>query len=754
MLRQETLGRVRRVVALAAVGGLFIAVADSNSAGAQSAPAVSAVSPTSGPVTGGTTVIIRGSSFTGATAVDVGATSAPFVVISDTSIKATTPAEPVGTVDVTVTTPDGTSATSGADQFTFTPPTVTAVRPTSGPVTGGTTVTVRGSGFTGATAVEFGSTSAPFVVVSDTSIKATTPAEPVGAVDVTVTTPDGSSATSGADQFTFTPPTVTAVRPHSGPATGGTSVVITGSGFTGATIVDFGTTSASFVVTSDTSITATTPEESVGMVDVRVTTPDGTSDVGGADEFTFTAVTVTGVNPRSGPETGGSVIAITGIGLAAVTAVTFGPTPASTFTIHSDTSITATAPAELPGKVDITVSTPSGTSGTRAVEKFTYLVVPTVVSAVSPTSGATKGGTTVTIVGKNLGGTTTVYFGTAPASSFRINSDTSITAVSPPEAAGKIDVWVTGPGGTSIKKKEDRFTFVAPAPLPPTVSAIRPDSGPTTGGTTVTLTGTNFTGVTSVRFGTVAASSFTVDSATSISAVTADGMAGTVNVTVTTPGGTSPTNSVDHFTFVVPPPSVTGISPTSGPSTGGTKLTISGVNLKGATAVDFGTEPASSFTVRSNSSVTAVAPASAPAEVDVTVTTGGGRSATGAADRFTFLPPRPTVTTLTPDSGPTTGGTVVIITGTGFSGASSVEFATVSAAFVVKSNTSITATTPAEPKGKVDVIVVTAGGASAGGSADRFSFTTPAATVVRIGHAAGHGLGDVAPPRVPALWRT
>jgi hypothetical protein len=508
-------------------------------------------------------------------------------------------------------------------------------------------------------------------------------------------------------------------------------VVITGTGFTGSTIVDFGATSASFVVTSDTSITATAPEESVGMVDVRVTTPDGTSAVGEADEFTFTAVTVTGVSPRSGPESGGTTIALTGIGFTAVTAVSFGPTSASSFTINSDTSITATAPSALPGKVDVTVTTPSGTSETHTADRFTYLLVPTVVSGVSPTSGATRGGTTVIITGKNLRGTTTVYFGTTPASSFTVDSDTSITAVSPPEGAGKIDVWVTGPGGTSVKRSKDRFTFVATPPPPPTVSAIRPGSGPTTGGTTVTLTGTNLTGATYVRFGKVAASSFTVDSATTISAATAAETAGTVDVTVTTPGGTSPTNSVDHFTFIVPPPTVTGISPTSGPSTGGTTVTISGMNLTGATTVDFGTSPASSFTVRSGSSISVRAPAAAPGEVDVTVTTGGGKSATGATDRFTFLPSRPTVTGLSPDSGPTTGGTVVTITGTGFSGTSGVEFGTVSASFVVKSNTSIMATAPAESKGKVNVTVATAGGASAAGTADRFSFTKPASTGYR-----------------------
>ena len=86
-----------------------------------------------------------------------------------------------------------------------TAPAVTAVSPTSGPLAGGTTVTITGSGFTGATAVNFGSTPASsFTVNSDSQITATSPAAAgVGPVDVTVTTPDGTSVTGAADQYTY-----------------------------------------------------------------------------------------------------------------------------------------------------------------------------------------------------------------------------------------------------------------------------------------------------------------------------------------------------------------------------------------------------------------------------------------------------------------------------------------------------------------------------------------------------------------------
>ena len=103
-------------------------------------------------------------------------------------------------------------------------------------------------GFTGATAVDFGTTAATNVtVVSNTAITADSPAG-TGVVDVTVTTPGGKSATSAADQFTYiAAPAVTGLSPTSGPAAGGTLVTITGTSFTGATAVDFGTTAATNV---------------------------------------------------------------------------------------------------------------------------------------------------------------------------------------------------------------------------------------------------------------------------------------------------------------------------------------------------------------------------------------------------------------------------------------------------------------------------------------------------------------------------
>jgi hypothetical protein len=147
-----------------------------------------------------------GTGFTPSSTVTFGGAAATAVTyVSTTALSVISPPGE-GLADVVVTTVGGSSATSTADEFFYgSPPTVTGLSVRRGPASGGTVLTVTGTGFTGATSVGFGGLPATaFTVESDTEIQATTPAEPAGTVDVTVTTPAGGSASSSADQFTFT----------------------------------------------------------------------------------------------------------------------------------------------------------------------------------------------------------------------------------------------------------------------------------------------------------------------------------------------------------------------------------------------------------------------------------------------------------------------------------------------------------------------------------------------------------------------
>jgi hypothetical protein len=266
-----------------------------------SLPVVTGINPTSGAADGGDTVTVTGTGFTGATSVLFGSVPGTnLTVASDTQLTVTSPPPNAsGTIDVTVTTSAGTSAASAADQFTYVAaaaaPTVTGINPTSGAAGGGDTVTVTGTGFTGATSVLFGSVPGTnLTVASDTQLTVTSPAANAsGTVDVTVTTPAGTSATSAADQFTYLTgaalPVVAGVSPVSGSAAGGDSVTVTGSGFTGATAVDFGTAAATIQPGgSDSQLTVTSPAANAsGAVDVTVTTTAGTSATSAADQFTY-----------------------------------------------------------------------------------------------------------------------------------------------------------------------------------------------------------------------------------------------------------------------------------------------------------------------------------------------------------------------------------------------------------------------------------------------------------------------------------
>ncbi|MFJ9448070.1 IPT/TIG domain-containing protein [Kitasatospora sp. NPDC101235] len=155
------------------------------------------------------------------------------------------------------------------------------------------------------------------------------------------------------------------------------------------------------------------------------------------------------------------------------------------------------------------------------------------VTGVSPAHGPVAGGTTVTLTGKYLAGTTAVTIGGVPATDVTVVNRSTVTATVPAHAAGAVDVTATVAGRDLAAGK---YTYDAPAPV---VTAVAPDHGPLAGGTTVTLTGTNLTGTTAVNFGTVPATAFTVDSDTQITATVPTGTApGAVDVTVTTPAGT------------------------------------------------------------------------------------------------------------------------------------------------------------------------------------------------------------------------
>jgi hypothetical protein len=278
-------------------------------------------------------------------------------------------------------------------------------------------------------------------------------------------------------------------------------------------------------------------------------------------------------------------------------------------------------------------------------------------------------------------------------------------------------VAATNPIGTS--HGTDR-TFATPA-NPPVVLSVAPSAGPTAGGTQITISGTALQEAGSVHVG-AASATFQVLSPTSLTATTPPG-AGTADVTVTTPEGTSLAGAADRFTYL-PAPSVTKVSPKKAPSRGGTGITITGSNLGQVTDVSFGGVPATSFTVASPTSIVAFAPAHTTGTVDIRVAGAGGASTISSKDRFSYE--APAITGISPGTGPAAGGTFVTVSGSGFSvvpGATVLMFGkTAGSAVTCSSISQCSALSPAARVGAVDVVATVAGKKSPKGTSDRFTY--------------------------------
>jgi hypothetical protein len=509
-------------------------------------PYVTTVVPDRGPETGNTLVTITGGAFTGSTGVTFdGTPGTSFTVVNDNTITVRTPAHIPATVDAVILHPNGPSV---ATPFVYTALiAVTDIDPNFGPTAGGTPTDIFGSCFTSATGVTFGGTAGTsFTVVDDGHITVVSPPHASGAVDVVV---QGTVACGGAvtvpGGFTYvTPaaPTISALTPDNGPESGGTPVIITGTGFTGSTGVTFGgTPGTALTVVSNTQITVTSPPHADGIVGVIVEKPAENS---GPFDFTFTPlIDIDLITPDFGPEAGGSVVTITGDCLAGAIGVLFDGVAGTAFSEIGGV-ITVTTPAGAPGFADVLVLGAPACGGPLTVPGgFQYVAVGApVITGIDPTSGPQTGGTVVTLTGTGFLGTTAVTFDGVPGTALTVVSDTEITVTTPGHAPGLADVVAQHPDGQSAPFG---FLFLAAT----TITVVDPPTGPPTGGTTVTITGSCFLGATGVFFGTTSAASFTVVSDAEIRAVSPAG-AGVVDVTVVGAPACGEAIAPDAFSYV------------------------------------------------------------------------------------------------------------------------------------------------------------------------------------------------------------
>jgi len=360
------------------------------------------------------------------------------------------------------------------------------------------------------------------------------------------------------------------------------------------------------------SIAATAPS-------LRITTSSLPS---GAVQVAYSAALAAtgGSTPYSWSVGGGTLPA--GLALSSSTgAITGTPTQAGSFSFTAQVkdSTGATASASL----DASIAPPSSP----------------VLNGISPQSGATSGGTTVTISGSNFASGATVLFGGTAAGSVKVLSSSQVQAVTPAHIAGTVDVSLAQSGQTATLSNS--FTYNA---VTPTVTGVSPDSGPTAGGTTVTISGSNFLAGALVLFGTVSTPAINI-TGTQVQVVTPAHASGLVDVSVENPGnliGKLP-GSFTYNSSTSGPPTVASVSPTSGAP--GTQVTITGTNFVSADTVSFGSTNASSTSFVSATQLTAVVPSLSAGTYGITVTDPDPASAT-LSNAFTVTAPPPATSLL------------------------------------------------------------------------------------------------------------
>jgi PKD repeat protein len=695
-------------------------------------PEVASVAPASGSSVGGELLTVTGNQFTrndaGPNLVRIGGLAALDVVtLSDTQLTCRAPAGlPGARVDVSVSNKNG-SGTLALGYRYHQRPRLDALEPASGPRDGGTLVTLRGAHFqeNGAltSAVLFdGRAASAVVVLDDGTLTCRTPsALRDGLVDVRLVNANGEAELGQAFRYASRP-VLTGLAPSSGRASGGVQVTLTGSGFNaagaGPLAVSFGGAPATEVnVLDDTRLTCRTPFLRAGTrVDVRVANQNGFALLPGAFEV-LRPPSLSSVRPEEGPVAGGTRVVISGSGLTGTRRVAFGGVAASAVLVLDDGRVECTTPPATSGAVDVTLDALAGPATLR--EGFTYGPGRVVLTRLVPAHGPSAGGPRIELEGSGFyassAGTTEVRFGGAPASGVVVLNDTRLSCVPPPGAPGAVvDVLVTNQNGNALGVRAYRYS------LQPALSGLVPASGSPFGGTSVTLTGSGFTRDEArahvVRFGGVAAEDVqVVDDATLTCRAPGGAARASVDVELVNSNGSARLAGAFRYRA---PPSLTSVSPSTGSALGGFVLTLAGADLAeegaGTTRVLFGSVEATSVSVLDGGRVTCLLPAGAAgASVDVQLVNDNGTAVLPQAFRYH---PGPAITTLAPSSGFAAGGTLVVLTGSGFrtsvSGPNAVTFGGKPARNVVTvDDTRVRAVAPlGTPGARVDLVLSNSNG--------------------------------------------
>jgi uncharacterized repeat protein (TIGR01451 family) len=418
---------------------------------------------------------------------------------------------------------------------------------------------------------------------------------------------------------------------------------------------------------------AIAPGAALGDHSVSVSTTAGISN-----SVNFTVVrqrpVITSISPPSGVVGTSVDITILGSGFIDPVVEMIASTASATMdnvVVVSTTTITARVTIPINSALSspsIRITTLGGFTSTN----FQILPLMPALTSISPSSGSLGSTVDVVLAGDNFFGPISVSAGsgiTVSNVSIAFQSHTTVNArftISPTTTLGVRNITVTTPGGTS-----GTFNFmVVPAP-PPTLISISPANGAQSTTKTLDLTGTNFSsGLTFNADADIVVTSTSIGSSTQATItvqISNTARLGAHNVYLTTPGGTSNTLV---FTVLIPPPTLTSISPSSGVQQSSVNMTLTGTNFVSGMAIQAGILAVSQISVISSTSATALVgiPVSTnTGSYNVTVATPSGIS---GAQVFTVLPGIPTLASITPTFGVRGRDTNVTLSGTNFASGS------------------------------------------------------------------------------------
>lgn len=456
------------------------------------------------------------------------------------------------------------------------------------------------------------------------------------------------------------PPHIEAITPEHGPLRGGTRVVITGTRFADGCTVRVGDSDVEAAFESESRLVVTTPERSTfGYVDVRVTNPDGKSEVR-VHGFQYDVPPLPElVKPDTLGLRGGTVRVFGEAFAEGIIVTAFGlPVPV---VYKGEDCLEVTVPIGVAGPVDLTLTNPDGQSAVLAGKL--RLAEGPVIEGVSPAHGLPAGGTRVTVTGRNFarGCTVTLFGKMAPEVAYE--SDKKIAFVAPAHEVGRGAVRVTNADGLTTVL-EDAFEYRA-AP-PPVVGQLSPDRAWVTGGARLLVSGGDFVeGCTATIGGKEAAVKWKNGGLLEV-IVPAGGEPGTVELVVANPDGQCATSA---FTYerVPTPPKLIAVTPSRGPTHGGITVVFTGDNFDEQTVVRIAEVRTTTKVLSKTEMEVLVPPRAQEGPVAIELVSGEG-VAVRSEDVFYYNDqPPPRITGVAPNQGPMSGNTRVSLEGERFS---------------------------------------------------------------------------------------